>query len=153
MSPLGVIDAAPATARDEGMPQASTTPVVTRRAGASIETTFAGRVTGSMIEEACAGYRREGGAAPWLLDASATQSYAPEAVERAVAQFNELHAKHGLHRIVAVVVAPLVRMGASIVAATLRTMGSPLTIDVVDSRQAGEAIVAEAAAAARRPAR
>ena len=35
----------------------------------------------------------------------------------------------------AVVVAPLVRMGASIVAATLRTMGSPLTIDVVDSRQ------------------
>lgn len=64
----------------------------------------------------------------------ADQVVPPEAVERAVTEFRELNTKHGMQLIVAIITAPLVRMGASVVAASLRSVGSPLVIRVIGSR-------------------
>jgi hypothetical protein len=118
--------------RDNGEPGGEMT---TKRTGArTIETTFSGRVTADMIVHAAAGYRELGGRSVWVIAAEETKSYAPEAVERAVTEFRELNTKHGMDLIIAIITAPLVRMGASVVAATLRSVGSPLVIRVVGSR-------------------
>jgi hypothetical protein len=110
-----------------------------RRAPSLVETTFEGRVTGPMIDEACASYRTLGGRSTWLIFAEKTRSYSPDAVDRAVKEFAALHREHGLDQIVAIILAPLVRMGASIVSASLRTLGSGLVIHVVDSNDAAQA--------------
>jgi hypothetical protein len=111
----------------------------TRISANVIETVFAGRVTRDMIASACASYRSLGGRSRWVIAAEETRSYAPDAVEQAVKDFAALHREAGLDEIIAIIVAPLVRMGASIVSASLRSIGSSLAIHVVDSRREAEA--------------
>jgi hypothetical protein len=52
-------------------------------------------------------------------------------MNEAIKGFPELFKRGGLLRIVAVIVAPTVRMGAHVVAMSLRTAGSPIDIKVV----------------------
>jgi hypothetical protein len=110
-----------------------------RRSPTVIETVFAGRVTRDMIATACATYRSLGGKSRWVIAAEGTRSYAPDAVEQAVKDFAALHREAGLDEIIAIIVAPLVRMGASIVSASLRSLGSSLAIVVVENRTQAEA--------------
>lgn len=111
----------------------------TRRSKNVIETVFVGRITGEMIASACGEYRSLGGKSKWIIAAEGTRSYSPDAVERAVKDFASLHKESGLDEIIAIIVAPLVKMGASVVSATLRSVGSTLAIHVVDSRRDAEA--------------
>lgn len=115
---------------------ADVAPVVTtkRTSPTTIETTLSGRVTAEMISEMAAAYRKLGGRSVWIIAAEGTRSYAPDAVERAVREFGALQKEHGLALIVAIIQVPLVRMGASVVSASLRALGSPLQIRVVERR-------------------
>lgn len=117
------------------MPAEPSSLVKTKRTSPTIvETEVSGRVTAEMISQMAEGYQRHGGRSVWIIAAEGTRSYAPEAVERAVSLFSRLHKDHGLDLIVAIITVPLVRMGASVVAASLRSLGSALTIRVVGSR-------------------
>lgn len=103
-----------------------------------IETDVAGRVTADMIGAMASDYRELGGRSTWLIAADRATSYAPEAIQRAVDDFAKLQREHGLERIVAIIGSPLVRMGATIVSASLRSIGSPLEIHVVADRASAE---------------
>lgn len=115
----------------------------TRRIRAGlIETELGGRVGADMIVAMAADYRKLGGRSTWLVDAAGATAYASDAISRAVDEFAKLQREAGLDRIVAIVEKPLVRMGATVVAASLRTLGSPLEIRVVADRKSAEAALA-----------
>ena len=99
--------------------------------GKLVETEIAGRVTGPMIHTAITDYRRLGGGNVWLIRAESATSYTPEAMNEAIKGFPELFKRGGLVRIVAVIVTPTVRMGAEVVAMSLRAAGSKIDIQVV----------------------
>lgn len=109
--------------------------VRSRRRMGWVESTVAGRATGGEIEQMVADYRRLGQGTTWVIDASETTSYSPDAVQTAIERFGELARAHGLTRIVALITRPTVRMGASVVSMSLRAVGSSLVIDVVESRE------------------
>ena len=75
--------------------------------------------------------------------AARTGETVTDAVDRAISEFATLHREHGLDEIVAIIVVPLVRMGASIVSASLRTLGSGLVIHVVESRASAQTFLHE----------
>lgn len=107
--------------------------VVSSRGRHWVETKVDGRVLARDIERMVSDYARLGAGATWLIDASATSGYAPDAVQRAAEMFGELSRARGLTRIVALIKSPVVRMGASVVSMMLRTFGSKLEIDIVES--------------------
>jgi hypothetical protein len=109
--------------------------------GKLVETAIAGRVTGPMINTMITDYRRLGGGTVWLIRAESATAYTAEAMNEAIKGFPELFKRGGLLRIVAVIVTPTVRMGAQVVAMSLRAAGSPIDIHVVnDLVQAKDAI-------------
>jgi hypothetical protein len=115
--------------------------VSSRFNGKLVETEIAGRVTGAMIHTMITDYRRLGGGTVWLIRGEAATAYTAEAMNEAIKGFPELFKRGGLLRIVAVIVAPTVRMGAQVVAMSLRTAGSPIDIKVVsDVGEASSAI-------------
>ena len=110
------------------------TPSVTSRFnGQLVETTVAGRVTGPMIVTMITDYRRLGAGPAWLIRAENATAYTADAMNEAIKGFPELFKRGGLLRIVAVIIAPTVRMGAQVVAMSLRAAKSPIDIQVVSS--------------------
>lgn len=107
--------------------------VTSRYNGRLVETTIAGRVTGSMIQTMVTDYRRLGAGAVWVIRAEGATAYTAEAMNDAIEKFPELFKRGGLLRIVAVIVAPTVRMGAQVVAMSLRAAGSPIDIRVISN--------------------
>jgi len=126
------------------MATASGKSVSSRGGGNHVETQVAGRVVGSTIREMIADYERLGGGPVWLIRAEGATAYTTEAVNEAVGGFGRLFKERNLRRIIAVIVKPTVRMGASIVAMSLRAAGSPVDIHVV-----GDAAAATTALEAR----
>lgn len=112
---------------------ASSPSVASQFTGKHVETEVAGRVVGSTIRAMIADYERLGGGAVWLIRAEGATGYTAEAINEAVGGFGRLFKQGNLRRIVAVIVKPTVRMGASVVAMTLRSAGSPVDIAVVSS--------------------
>lgn len=104
-----------------------------RFTGKHVETQIAGRVVGSTIRAMVADYERLGGGAVWLIRAEAATGYTAEAINEAIGGFGKLFKQGDLRRIVAVIVTPTVRMGANVVAMSLRAAGSPVDIAVVSS--------------------
>jgi len=97
----------------------------------AVQTTISGRISGAHIEEMVKGYRaNDKGSGVWLVLAEKATSYGPEAIQRAVELFADLQSKNGLRKLYAVLTAPTVRMGASVVSMGLRAGGSPLEIIV-----------------------
>ncbi len=88
-------------------------------------------------------YKRCGGGPIWMVEASALKAYRADAVTAAATEFAALVRHHGLTQLVAVIVAPTVRMAASVVALTMRAAGAPLDIGVVRTRPEADAIVAK----------
>ena len=107
--------------------------VTSRFNGRLVETTIAGRVTASMIQTMITDYRRLGAGAVWLIRAEGATAYTAEAMNAAIQGFPELFKRGGLLRIVAVIVAPTVRMGAQVVSMSLRAAGSPIDIHVISN--------------------
>jgi hypothetical protein len=105
--------------------------VTSRYNGRLVETSVAGRVTGSMMRTMITDYRRLGAGPVWLIRAEGATSYTPEAMTEATTKFPELFKRGGLLRIIAVITAPTVRMGAQVVAMSLRAAGSPIDVRVV----------------------
>lgn len=94
-----------------------------------VETTISGRVAATDIDAMVAGYRQyDRSVGRWLIRADGATSYAPDAIQRAVAAFGDLHKSLGLTKIIAVLTVPTVRMGASVVSMGLRASGSSLEI-------------------------
>lgn len=116
--------------------------VTSRHNGKLVETTIAGRVTDSMIRTMITDYRRLGAGSVWLIRGEGATSYTAAAMNEAIEKFPELFKRGGLLRIVAVIVAPTVRMGAQVVAMSLRAAKSPIDIHVISN-------VADAEAACR----
>ncbi len=54
--------------------------------------------------------------------------------EATIHEFGRLVRQHKLERLIAVILAPTVRMGASVVAMSMRVAGSPLDIVIVATR-------------------
>lgn len=115
--------------------------VTSRYNGKLVETTVAGRVTASMIVTMVTDYRRLGAGAVWLIRAEGATAYTAEAMNEAITRFPELFKRGGLVRIVAVIVAPTVRMGAQVVAMSLRAAKSPIQIHVVSDVAAANAAI------------
>ena len=113
--------------------------VTSRHNGSLVETTIAGRVTASMIQTMTTDYRRLGAGPVWLIRAEGATAYTAEAMNEAIKTFPELFKRGGLLRIVAVIVAPTVRMGAQVVSMSLRAAGSPVDIQVVPDAAAATA--------------
>ena len=113
--------------------------VTSRFNGKLVETTIAGRVTDTMIRTMITDYRRLGAGAVWLIRGEGASSYTAEAMNEAIQGFPELFKRGGLVRIVAVIVAPTVRMGAQVVAMSLRTAKSPIDIHVISDVAEAEA--------------
>ena len=107
--------------------------VTSRHNGTLVETTLAGRVSGAMIHTIITDYRRLGAGPVWLIRAEGATAYTAEAMNEAINGFPELFKRGGLLRIVAVIVAPTVRMGAQVVAMSLRAAGSPIDINVISN--------------------
>ena len=101
--------------------------VTSRWTGKLVETTVAGRVTGSMIQTMTTDYRRLGAGPVWLIRAEGATGYTPEGINAAIAGFPELFKRGGLLRIVAVITAATVRMGAQVVAMSLRATAARST--------------------------
>ncbi len=110
--------------------------VRSKRTASWVETTIEGRATATEIRAMVADYSRLGGGSTWVIDAASTTSYSADAIQAAVDLFAALAKQRGLTRIVALIERPTVRMGASVVSMSLRTIGSPLAIDVVEDRAA-----------------
>lgn len=107
-----------------------------------VESTLAGRAVGQTIADLTASFVKANRGRPvWLIRAEETTSYAPDAVTQAVTSFGDLHTKHGLRKIIAVIKMPTVRMGASIVSMSLRAAGSSLEIVVVESVEEAHALL------------
>jgi len=115
--------------------------VTSRYNGKLVETTVAGRVTASMIVTMVTDYRRLGAGSVWLIRAEGATAYTADAMNEAIARFPELFKRGGLVRIVAVIVAPTVRMGAQVVAMSLRAAKSPIQIHVVSDVAAANAAI------------
>lgn len=95
----------------------------------AVQTAVEGRVTGAHILAMVEGYKtlhRDSG--NWLILAEKATSYGTDAIQEAVVRFAELHSQFGLKKIYAVLTAPTVRMGASVVSMGLRAAGSPVEI-------------------------
>lgn len=107
-----------------------------------IETDLAGRITTEAITTMVDDYRKLGGRSVWVIAAAGATSYAPDAIQLAVDEFAALQREHGLQRIVAIIEKPLVRMSATIVSASLRSIGSPLELRVVADRDAATVALA-----------
>ena len=100
-----------------------------------METRVVGHVLVEHIHEMTAGYLKNGAGTIWLVDASETDSYDAGAIRAAIDDFGALGREHGLVRLVALITQPGVRMGASVVAMSLRAVGARLSIDVVGDRE------------------
>jgi hypothetical protein len=107
-----------------------------------IESDITGRVTAEVITAIAGDYRKLGGKSIWVLAAAGATSYSHEAIQLAVDEFAALQREHGLQRIVAIIEKPLVRMSATIVSASLRSLGSPLEIRVVADRASADGALA-----------
>jgi hypothetical protein len=70
----------------------------------------------------------------WLIDALGAQGYDAAAISRSIDRFGNLARHHGLKLIVAIIAAPLVRMGASVVSASLRAAKAGVSVTVIGSR-------------------
>ena len=121
--------------------------VSSRFNGKLVETALAGRVTASMIKTMITDYRRLGAGPVWLIRAEGATAYTAEAMNEAIQGFPELFKRGGLLRIVAVIVTPTVRMGAQVVAMSLRAAGSPIDLQVVPDVSAATSKLEEIAAA------
>lgn len=97
-----------------------------------IETTLPRRVTARYFEESLKKWDALGGAPIWVLDASSSTSYDPDAV--AVASRGlALRGQKGLRRVVAVTTNALIRMSGHAIGVTLRAAG--VDFEVVASRE------------------
>jgi hypothetical protein len=112
--------------------------VESRRGARWVETRVSGRVLAEHIKQMVAGYVEHGAGALWLVDASETESYDPAAIREAVDSFARLGNDHGLERLVPLITQSGVRMGASVVAMSLRAAGARVQVDVVGERAAWE---------------
>jgi hypothetical protein len=128
--------------------------VTSRFNGRLVETTIAGRVTGSMIRTMMTDYRRLGAGQVWLIRGEGATAYIAEAMNEAVTGFPELFKRGGLLRIVAVITAPTVRMGMQVAAMSLRAANSPVELhvitDVADANAACDLSSKNATSSARR---
>jgi hypothetical protein len=113
--------------------------VTSRYNGTLVETTIAGRIVGSMIHTMITDYRRLGAGPVWLIRAEGATAYTADAMNEAIQGFPELFKRGGLLRIVAVIIAPTVRMGAQVVSMSLRAAGSPIDIHVISNAADAEA--------------
>lgn len=110
-----------------------------------VETVMLARVADvATIHEMVADFRRCGGGAIWLVDAAKVEAYRADAIPAAASEFARLVREERLTKLIAVIVAPTVRMGASVVAMTMRAVGSPLDIVVVATRAEAEAMAGAA---------
>jgi hypothetical protein len=111
------------------------------RVGKYVETRASGRATGEMIKQMIADYERLGAGTVWTIAAEGVDSYTSEAMQEAIRGFARLSKERGLKRLVAVLAAPSVRMGASVVSMSLRAAGSPLELCIVkNSTEAAAAV-------------
>jgi hypothetical protein len=92
----------------------------------------------AVIRAMVADYERCGGGLKWLVDASAVKAYRAAAIPVAADEFGRLARQYGLATLIAIITAPTVRMGASVVAMSLRAVGSPLEIVIVATRAEAE---------------
>lgn len=106
--------------------------VSSARQGLWVQTRVNGRVTGGDIDLMVEDFRRLRAGEVWLIDGSTATSYAPDAVARAAERFGTLATTEGLRKIVAYLLSPTVRMGASVVSMMLRTVRSSLEIEIVE---------------------
>lgn len=105
--------------------------VTSRRGARWVETRVEGHVLAEHIVDMAAGFVREGAGALWMVDASATDSYDAAAIREAIESFSRLGRENGLRRLVALITRPAVRMGASVVAMSLRATGTLVQVEVV----------------------
>lgn len=103
----------------------------------TILTVASGRIGEAHVRSWEREFNALGGAPVWVFNALAATSYAPEAITAAVGVFSLATKTGGLLVIIAAIKNPLVRMGASVVSASLR-VAVGLSIRVVDSMEAAE---------------
>lgn len=97
----------------------------------AVETKIEGRVEAQQIREMVDGFKTyDQGSGNWLVLAEKVDSYGANAIQEAVQLFGELHRERNLSKLFAVLTAPTVRMGASVVSMGLRASGSKLEIIV-----------------------
>lgn len=110
----------------------ASTRVQTRRGAQWVETRLFGRVLAEDIVAMADEFVARGAGTVWLVDATAAESYDPAAIRDAVEAFSRLSREHGLERLVAWIARPSVRMGASVVAMSLRAIGARMQIVIVE---------------------
>lgn len=89
----------------------------TRLSPEVIATRTLGRANRVLIDSMAAAWSALGGAPVWLLDATDSPSYAPDAIAAAGDHLVQMRAR-GLESLVVVTTSPMLRMGASIAAAS-----------------------------------
>lgn len=123
--------------------------VTSRRVSGIVETEVRGRVTGETLKQMIAGYESLGAGPVWSIRAGEVSSYTADAMQEAITGFARLFRQTELRRIVALLGSPTVRMGASVVAMSLRATGSAVEIRIVaDDEEARTAIAAPLARSA-----
>ncbi len=117
--------------------------VSSARPGAHVETSVSGHVAGQWIVRMADDYERLGGGPVWLIRGERATSYSADAIREAVRTFGRLARDRGLRRIVAVLASSTIRMGASVVAMSLRAASSTLEICVVKDEYEAETALAQ----------
>src|SRR5260370_11708945 len=115
--------------------------VESMRLGTFVETRVSGRVTGDMLRQMIADYERLGVGPIWSIRAEAVGTYTPDAMQEAIRGFTRLARERGLRRIVALLTSATVRMGASVVAMSLRAAGSRLEVRVGSTKEEAAAAI------------